>query len=205
MGAHANVATFRRLAPARIHYKCVTARRLDSRASVCGMARSARACSARCGRGDRRVRAGCGSEARSERISPACTPMRPASPGSRATSTRRSLRRKASNKPVLLYWGAQWCPPCKQLKSAVFNRPGLHREVETVRRGVSRWRSARRAEVGRCVSRHRLSHRRGVQARSHRDHAHRRQHGSLAVCRRARRRARRRAPGQGRDRARREG
>ena len=30
---------------------------------------------------------------------------------------------KSSNKPVLLYWGAQWCPPCKQLKSAVFNRP----------------------------------------------------------------------------------
>jgi thiol-disulfide isomerase/thioredoxin len=30
---------------------------------------------------------------------------------------------KVSNKPVLLYWGAQWCPPCKQLKSAVFNRP----------------------------------------------------------------------------------
>jgi len=28
-----------------------------------------------------------------------------------------------SNKPVLLYWGAQWCPPCKQLKSAVFSRP----------------------------------------------------------------------------------
>lgn len=30
---------------------------------------------------------------------------------------------QAANKPVLLYWGAQWCPPCKQLKSAVFNRP----------------------------------------------------------------------------------
>jgi thiol-disulfide isomerase/thioredoxin len=29
----------------------------------------------------------------------------------------------SSNKPVLLYWGAQWCPPCKQLKSAVFSRP----------------------------------------------------------------------------------
>ena len=27
------------------------------------------------------------------------------------------------HKPVLLYWGAQWCPPCKQLKSAVFARP----------------------------------------------------------------------------------
>src|SRR5688572_6995933 len=30
---------------------------------------------------------------------------------------------RAANKPVLLYWGAQWCPPCKQLKSAVFSRP----------------------------------------------------------------------------------
>src|SRR5687767_4916478 len=30
---------------------------------------------------------------------------------------------QAARKPVLLYWGAQWCPPCKQLKSAVFNRP----------------------------------------------------------------------------------
>jgi protein disulfide-isomerase len=30
---------------------------------------------------------------------------------------------QASSKPVLLYWGAQWCPPCKQLKSAVFSRP----------------------------------------------------------------------------------
>src|SRR5687768_13322149 len=30
---------------------------------------------------------------------------------------------RSANKPVLLYWGAQWCPPCKQLKSAVFNRP----------------------------------------------------------------------------------
>ena len=28
-----------------------------------------------------------------------------------------------THKPVLLYWGAQWCPPCKQLKSAVFSRP----------------------------------------------------------------------------------
>jgi len=30
---------------------------------------------------------------------------------------------RESGKPVLLYWGAQWCPPCKQLKSAVFSRP----------------------------------------------------------------------------------
>jgi thiol-disulfide isomerase/thioredoxin len=68
-----------------------------------------------------------------------------AAPAKEATSTRADLERmhsdapgiawfkgtaeaalasaKATNKPVLLYWGAQWCPPCKQLKSAVFSRP----------------------------------------------------------------------------------
>jgi thioredoxin-related protein len=28
----------------------------------------------------------------------------------------------ASNKPVFLYWGAVWCPPCNQIKATVFNR-----------------------------------------------------------------------------------
>jgi thiol-disulfide isomerase/thioredoxin len=27
------------------------------------------------------------------------------------------------NKPVFLYWGAKWCPPCHELKATVFSRP----------------------------------------------------------------------------------
>ena len=29
---------------------------------------------------------------------------------------------KTQAKPVLLYWGASWCPPCNQLKATLFNR-----------------------------------------------------------------------------------
>lgn len=29
---------------------------------------------------------------------------------------------KAANKPVFLYWGAAWCPPCNQMKATLFNR-----------------------------------------------------------------------------------
>ena len=31
-------------------------------------------------------------------------------------------RAKAANKPVFLYWGAVWCPPCNQVKATIFNR-----------------------------------------------------------------------------------
>src|SRR6266850_1966270 len=30
---------------------------------------------------------------------------------------------KSSNKPIFLYWGAVWCPPCQQVKSTIFKRP----------------------------------------------------------------------------------
>jgi thiol-disulfide isomerase/thioredoxin len=29
---------------------------------------------------------------------------------------------RVQKKPVLLYWGAKWCPPCNQLKATLFNR-----------------------------------------------------------------------------------
>lgn len=29
---------------------------------------------------------------------------------------------KAEHKPVFVYWGAKWCPPCNQVKATLFNR-----------------------------------------------------------------------------------
>ncbi len=35
---------------------------------------------------------------------------------------RAQAQAKQQNKPVFLYWGAVWCPPCNQVKATLFNR-----------------------------------------------------------------------------------
>jgi thioredoxin-related protein len=68
----------------------------------------------------------------------ACTSEQgPASPGVDATATVDAIEidwyagsvddafatAKATGKPVYLYWGAAWCPPCHAINVTVFNRP----------------------------------------------------------------------------------
>ena len=36
--------------------------------------------------------------------------------------------RKNAEKPIIVYWGASWCPPCNELKDRVFSNP-LFREA----------------------------------------------------------------------------
>ncbi|HEY1899414.1 MAG TPA: thioredoxin family protein [Steroidobacteraceae bacterium] len=37
---------------------------------------------------------------------------------------------RTQNKPVFLYWGAKWCPPCHELKATVFSRPDFIEKLQ---------------------------------------------------------------------------
>ena len=39
---------------------------------------------------------------------------------------------KKLNKPIFLYWGAVWCPPCNELKTEVFSKPKFRDLIKSV-------------------------------------------------------------------------
>lgn len=37
---------------------------------------------------------------------------------------------KEKNRPMFLYWGAVWCPPCNQIKKTIFSQKAFHAEAK---------------------------------------------------------------------------
>ena len=59
----------------------------------------------------------------SARASTSATAAQPAISGFSGGVEAAFAAARAQNKPVFLYWGANWCPPCHELKATVFSRP----------------------------------------------------------------------------------
>src|SRR5688572_28733883 len=74
--------------------------------------------------------AGCGRKA----PAPAAAPLAAAAAGAGETHLPKGIdwfegdldaafaAAKAADKPLFLYWGAEWCPPCSQIKATIFNQ-----------------------------------------------------------------------------------
>jgi len=61
---------------------------------------------------------------------------------------------RKSGKPVFLYWGAVWCPPCNQVKATLFSRPDF---VERSRAFVAVYVDGDKAGAQKVASRYKVS------------------------------------------------
>src|SRR5471030_2124645 len=59
----------------------------------------------------------------------------------------------ADQRPLFLYWGAAWCPPCNRVKSAVFARDDF---AERMRHVVPVWLDGDSAGAQALAARHKL-------------------------------------------------